>query len=256
MAPALGASEHPVRLLRSPWRAHLSHLLSISQRSLLLASPFITRPVTDWISENLSRNTAIQTLEIVCLTNVRISSVLGGFLDLEALAELAQRFNHVTVVHIPSLHAKVYVADEKCAIITSGNLTPGGINGNCEYGVAIQIAEQVREIRRDFEGYGRLGAPIAVDEISDLALEVADLASQYRAKERQILGTAGAAFRSRLRAAQDRVLGFRARGKSNQAIFCDTIRYLLSKGPLRTIELHPLVQQIHPDICDAAVSIA
>ncbi|HUK74056.1 MAG TPA: phospholipase D-like domain-containing protein [Candidatus Bathyarchaeia archaeon] len=225
-------------------------MLSIPQQSLLLASPFVTRPVTDWISENLSKNPAIQTLQIVCLTNIRITSVLAGFLDLEALAELARTFNHVAVVHIPSLHAKVYAADETYAIITSGNLTPGGIKGNCEYGVAIQIPEQVREIRRDFEAYGRLGAPIAVDEISTLALELAALTNQYRAKERQVIRTAGAAFRSRLHAAQEKVLRFRARGKSNQAIFCDTIKYLLSKGPLRTIELHPLVQQIHPDICD------
>src|SRR5207245_9792303 len=50
--------------------------------------------------------------------------------------------------------------------------------------------------------------------------------------EQRAVRDAGAAFRRRLRATEDQILRFRARGKSNQSIFCDTIEYLLSKGPL------------------------
>jgi phage terminase Nu1 subunit (DNA packaging protein) len=64
---------------------------------------------------------------------------------------------------------------------------------------------------------------------------------------------AGAAFRKRLQQAQDRVWQLRARRKSNQAIFSATIEYLLSKGPLSTVELHPLIQRLHPDICDDSI---
>jgi hypothetical protein len=40
----------------------------------------------------------------------------------------------------------------------------------------------------------------------------------------------------------------------NHAIFSDTILYLLKKnGPLTTAELHPLIQSIHPDICDDSI---
>jgi hypothetical protein len=43
-------------------------------------------------------------------------------------------------------------------------------------------------------------------------------------------------------------------GKTINAIFSDTILYLLKKkGPLTTAELHPLIQSIHPDICDDSI---
>ena len=53
--------------------------------------------------------------------------------------------------------------------------------------------------------------------------------------------------------AEEKILGFRAKGKSNQSIFCETIEYVLSNGPLRTAELQPLIKQIHPDLCNDSV---
>jgi hypothetical protein len=35
--------------------------------------------------------------------------------------------------------------------------------------------------------------------------------------------------------------------------FSDTITFPLTKGPLRTEELHPLIQLLHPDLCDDSV---
>jgi len=179
-----------------------------------------------------------------------MESVLAGALELEGLAELGHTFRNFCLIHLPALHAKVYIADDECAIITSGNLTDGGLRRNCEYGVAIRVPDQVREIRLHFDGYSRLGAPISVDEVTSLAYDLADLRKEYRATERKVVRTAGVAFASRLRKVNDKVLRFRARGKSNQAIFCSTIEHLLSRGPLRTVEMHPLIQQVHPDICD------
>src|SRR5208337_1880492 len=253
MASEVDSAISPIELLRSPWRSDLSDLLSIPQEFLLLASPFITQPVAQWIGEHLAKNIAIQQMRILCLTNLRVESVLAGSLELEGLAQLGRAFPTFAPIHLPGLHAKVFIADCKRAIITSGNLTHGGLKGNCEYGVAIRIPELVREIRRDFEGYARLGAPLSVDEITDFAKELEDLRTAYQVRERQVIRKAGAAFKRKLRSAQDRVLRFRAKGKSNQAIFCDTIEYLLSKGPLQTTELHPLIQQIHPDLCDDRV---
>jgi hypothetical protein len=43
-------------------------------------------------------------------------------------------------------------------------------------------------------------------------------------------------------------------GKTVNAIFSNTILYLLEKkGSLATSELHPLIQSIHPDICDDSI---
>lgn len=151
---------------------------------------------------------------------------------------------------MPSLHAKVYVADQKCAIITSGNLTQGGLKGNCEYGVFLRDVAQVTEIRSDFEGYSRLGALVSVEEAVALAKELTQVRELYQATERKVIREAGGVFKKKLLEAQESILRFRARGTSTHAILCDTIEYLLSKGPLRTIEMHPLIQQLHPDMCD------
>ena len=153
-------------------------------------------------------------------------------------------------IHLPALHAKVFVADYKLAIITSGNLTHGGIKRNHEYGVALRTSKIVRQVRADFENYAHLGAALSVSDITDLSLEFAELKAEYRAGQRKTLRVAGAEFKKKLNLAEEKILRFRARGKSNQSIFCDTIEYLLSNGPLRTVDLHPLVQQIHPDLCN------
>lgn len=43
-------------------------------------------------------------------------------------------------------------------------------------------------------------------------------------------------------------------GKTINAIFSDTISYALEKkGSLSTKELHPLIQSMHPDICDDSI---
>jgi hypothetical protein len=40
-------------------------------------------------------------------------------------------------------------------------------------------------------------------------------------------------------------------GKTINAIFSDSIIFILKKrGPLSTINLHPIIQSMHPDICD------
>jgi hypothetical protein len=63
-----------------------------------------------------------------------------------------------------------------------------------------------------------------------------------------------AAFEQRTEAAKLELFKARARGKTTHGIFCDTVLYLLEReGPLRTGELHPLIQHIHPDLCDDTI---
>ena len=248
--PEVAVSGGPARLVRSPWDAQLLELLSFAKQHLLLACPFITRSTTKWISDNLVKGGHGQNLHIICITNIRPESVLGGSLELDGLADMGRRFGQFHLFHMPSLHAKVYVADNQCAIITSGNLTEGGLRGNCEYGVLLRDAAQVKEIRRDFEGYSRLGALISIDEAAALADDLSRLRGLYQDTQRKVIKEAGSVFRKQLLETQEKVLRFRARGTSTHAIFCDTLEYLLSKGPLRTVELHPLVQRMHPDVCD------
>jgi hypothetical protein len=253
MDAELGAAAPPVSLLNGPWASQFADLLGSAEEFLLLASPFITRQITSWAGSCLSKNSCCAQLQIVCLTNLRIDSVLSGSLELGGITELGRAFPNFSVAHIPSLHAKVFIADDKRAIITSGNLTDGGLRRNCEYGVSIRAPKLVREVRHDFEGYANLGAPLSIEEIEEFAGELEDLRATYQAENRRLISSVRKKFKIRFKNAEDRVLQFRAQSTTTQGIFSKTILYLLAKSPLRTSELHPLIQQIHPDLCDDTV---
>jgi hypothetical protein len=253
MDKTLNATAFPVSLLSGPWDSQLAELLGTAEEFLLLASPFITRRITTWAGDHISKNPNSPRLQIVCLTNLRIDSILSGSLELDGISQMGRAFPNFSVIHMPSLHAKVFIADSKSAIITSGNLTDGGLRKNCEYGVSIRSPRLVKEVRQDFEGYAHLGAPLSIQEIEDFSDELVGLRAMYQAQSRGLVSKIKSKFNTKLRNAEDRVLQFRARSNTNQGIFKETILYLLKKSALKTSELHPLIQQIHPDLCDDSV---
>ena len=53
-------------------------------------------------------------------------------------------------------YAKVYVADDKLAVVTSANMTDGGLMRNFEYGVKITDTSLVSTIKRDVTEYAAL----------------------------------------------------------------------------------------------------
>jgi hypothetical protein len=89
--------------------------------------------------------------------------------------------------------------------------------------------------------------------ITSLAAEVRELKDLFTKAERTIRNQARRAFREKLETTQVQLLRYRAKGKTIHAILAETILFLLAKGPLRTVELHPLIQQLHSDICDDSV---
>lgn len=138
-------------------------------------------------------------------------------------------------------------------IITSGNLTDSGIDRNIEYGIVSTDGTVVEEVRKDLEGYALLGAKIAPEEVGSLLSEVRELKEMSKKAEQSVRARARRLFREKLEATKVQILRYRARGKSTNAIFSETMLFLLARSPLRTTELHPMIQQIHPDLCDDRV---
>jgi PLD-like domain len=174
-------------------------------------------------------------------------------MDLDALAELGRSVPGFELTHLPSVHAKVYVADDKMAIVTSGNLTEPGLRGNVEYGVALAETGIVRDVSSDLESYASLGARVSVSDVAALSAEMAELKALFRRAERPIRNRARRAFEEKLESTRLRLLRHRAKGTTTNAIFSSSIKFLLAKGPLRTEELHPLIQLLHPDLCDDSI---
>ncbi|HXA67398.1 MAG TPA: phospholipase D family protein [Bryobacteraceae bacterium] len=243
----------PTGLVRSPWEQLFQQLISAAQHDLILASPFIKAHSADQIVSNLRRRGVEKDIRVMVLTNLRPESLLNGSTDIGALSAMSGALARFELVHLPSLHAKVYVADESVAVVTSANLTPPGITGNLEYGVAFADETSVREIRHDFENYSLLGARIGHDNIEVLLRETTELKAAFLKAERSIRSEFRRAFQKKLEAANLQLLRRRAEGKTTHAIFSDTILFLLARGPLRTIDLNPLIQQIHPDLCDDTI---
>lgn len=194
-----------------------------------------------------------KSVQVVVLTDLRPESALTGATDLEALVRLGNNLPKFGLTHLPSLHAKVYVADRRMAVITSGNLTDSGINRNIEYGVVSTDEKLVGAVRRDFESYALLGAKISSEEIASLFDEIRELKDLFQKAEHTIRAKARRAFKEKLEATHVRILRHRAKGKTTHALLAETILFLLARGPLSTIELHPLIQSLHPDVCDDSV---
>lgn len=244
------AAPQLVSIVRSPWTETLERLVSLVDDNLLIVSPFVKRSAIERVLKELDRRGRCASVRLGLVTDLRPESALAGSMDLDAIADIGRSVPGFELTHLPSVHAKVYVADCRMAVVTSGNLTEPGLLGNVEYGVALAEEGIVKEVRSDLENYASLGAKVSIDDVAALSSEMKDLKILFQAAERSIRDRARRAFREKLASTNLRLLRHRAKGKTTHAIFSDTLRFLIAKGPLRTEDLHPLVQLLHPDLCD------
>ena len=63
------------------------------------------------------------------------------------------------------LHAKVYIAGRSAALVTSANLSGGGLTNNVECGVVLQDREAVAALVEHFNLEWRRAAPVAEEDI-------------------------------------------------------------------------------------------
>lgn len=238
-------------LLTSPWTGDFERFAQSIRQEALLVAPYVARQPLEKLSEILSLK---EPPRISILTNLAVDSMLQGSVDVKAIATFCRRNPSANVRHLPGLHAKVYVADDRLAIITSGNLTNSSLNRNYEYGVQITDAYTVKQISQDLRGYGSLGSEVSIDELE----QVAGIADELRAKQYDTLQTARQDIRSQfeeqLEIAQESLRHIRARpGETAHAIFARTILYLLRNVSLTTQQIHSSIESIHPDLCDDSI---
>ena len=240
-----------MRPVLSPWVETFERFArSIRYRAIVVA-PFITKPPLREFSSLLDTKSPPQ---ISLLTNLTVDSLLQGSIDSRAIAEFCNTVPTTVVRHLPGLHAKVYVADNHTAIITSGNLTLGSLHHNYEYGIIVNDSALVERIVRDLQEYSKLGAQVSIDELN----EIAEASESLRDKHKRALNSARSRirqeFKVQLEAVHDSLRQLRGKpGETTNSIFSRTILYLLNNRTLATTEMHPLIQSIHPDLCDDGV---
>jgi hypothetical protein len=242
-----------LELLRKDWRSRLEELVGSAERSLFIAAPFITQPGVEIVRSSLSSGIR-EHGEIQVLTCLDVLSICQGTCDPFALKSLLGGTLSSTLTHLPRLHAKVYIADDRAAIVTSGNLTTGGLVTNFEYGVALNEPSLVRKVKNDIVEYASLGAVLGDEQLISFCEASDRVREAFRKQTASVAKRFRAEFEKQARIAEDQLIRLRLSGGARHTVFAKTVLYLLKRhGPLQTTEQHPLIQAIHPDLCDDSI---
>lgn len=242
-----------IEFLRSPWAEHFDFLIDQVGSSLVVSSPYIGREPCNRILAIKSNREKTNQFSFLLLTDLSRDTLLSGATDISAICDMADTFRQLEIRFLPSIHAKVYVADEKLAVVTSGNMTRGGLLSNFEYGVRVDDTNLVRRIKLDITEYAALGTRIDQTKLKFLSQISADLNRIRSEAEKSIKSRLRAEFKYRLKNFDEEIIRARAAGRAPHAIFADAILYLIARNPMSTAELHPLIQRIHPDLCDDSI---
>lgn len=240
-------------LLREDWKKQLGALFQCASEHVLVSSPFVSRGGVEFLVDHLSSSVQ-NSGSVRVLANLSPQNIVQGATEPESLQRLGDAVSETVLHHLPGLHAKVYVADTQQAIVTSGNLTTGGLEKNYEYGVVTNDEEAITVIRDDIEEYAGLGAQVEGRELESYIEAAQEVRTTFREQQQSQKETAQQKFEEAFAEARDELIRIRLRGESTNATFAKTILYLLrKKGPMATKDLHPHIQRIHPDLCDDSV---
>ena len=234
-----------VQFLSRSWRNALAGVASEAKQSVLIAAPYIKYDEAEWFCGQLRPG-----VEITTLANINADAVGASALDVAALRRLAEASPSARVFALPFLHAKVFIADEQSAIVTSGNLTRSAFERNLEYGVLFREHGLVRAIRKDMLSFARLGSEIAISDIAELA----PLERELRQAQADIAGSASPdakrRFAEAMRAARPKLASAQVGSRTANAVFGEAIQLALAAGPLPTSAIAQQVSRLMPDLCD------
>lgn len=240
------------KFLSFPWKDELINILGRTKKEIFISSPFINVAGVEILSNIIQMKSSIN---IFLLTNLTIQNIINRSNEPSALLELYKLFNQVKISSLGKLHAKVYIIDNEIGIITSANLTSGGLLNNFEYGILIEDKNVVSTIKNDmlkYFSFGNIFDKNLLEKINEeskklykIKYETDNLAKDTRLA--QLLKKAAETIDSE-------ILKNRIKGRTINAIFSDTIIFILKKkGSLSTDNLHLIIQSIHPDICDDSI---
>ena len=133
-----------MEILKSPWKKTLIDLVKNSKKSIKITSPYVKENICIDIF-NVKR----KDVSFELITSFKLGNAHSGALDLAGLDLIIR--NNGTVKSHSKLHSKIYLFDNSHAIITSGNLTNGGLIANFEYGVLINDKNTIKTINNDFD---------------------------------------------------------------------------------------------------------
>ncbi|MFA5670021.1 MAG: phospholipase D-like domain-containing protein [Balneolaceae bacterium] len=133
-----------MKLIKTPWRSDFLNLIKDSKNKIRITSPFIKENICDDILSIKKRSSSIELI-----TSFKLINLYSGSLDINGIEKLIDNASNVS--NHSKLHSKIYIFDDKKAVITSSNLNNGGLVNNYEYGILIDDKKVVYDVISDFE---------------------------------------------------------------------------------------------------------
>jgi len=133
-----------MKILKAPWKNDFIELIKNSKTNIRITSPFIKENICNEIVNAKNEETKLKLI-----TSFKIKNIYNGSLDINGLETLIN--NESIIKNHSNLHAKIYIFDDKLAVISSSNLTNGGLLTNYEYGVLLNEKKIVYKIIDDFD---------------------------------------------------------------------------------------------------------
>ena len=133
-------SQPDLKVVTTPTFEWLAENARQCRHQMLIASPFVNSGVIQ--IANLTTDGVTRSL----YTRTDLRDFATGASSLEALCTLAR--NGVGVNSLAGLHAKMYIFDDKCALVTSANATNSGLRRNLECGLATTDSSTVAQLSR------------------------------------------------------------------------------------------------------------
>ena len=147
-----------MKIVTSPWRIEFNAFVGEAKNTLRVVAPFYSsEPVTELLRRCKSRKKFF-------LLALEEQAVKGNFQSTSALRAILKDPN-AEVRFIRNLHAKFVIADGQAAIVTSANLTGGGLDNNIEMGVRFDDLLTVKHLVHHFDALWAKAATISAKEL-------------------------------------------------------------------------------------------
>lgn len=237
-------------LICSPFKPAFDDFVQSITSECLICSPYITLNPVKSLVRSITEKRLSKDIPVTIVTDISLRTLVQEATDISALLYLFENHSNTSVTYLPKIHAKVYISNRTNAIVTSANFTEGGQTKNFEYGVKISDPALVQRIYNDIEAYKNLGAPVTAEQLKEIRSQVENVRKAIQAEQKTITQKLRLASPELQREAEDNLIRVRVHHKSVNAIFSETLLYLLSQKPLSTEEAHMLIKDIHPDLCD------
>jgi HKD family nuclease len=240
-----------ITLLKSPFQNEFRTVFSKTKREIILASPYINNAGVSILLDAIG-DTACKSIHI--LTHLSARNIVDNVTQPAALLRMYDAFKETTVSSLNKLHAKVYIVDESYTVITSANLTYGGLKSNFEYGVLIKDKKSIKTIKCDVLDYASLGFTFDKAFLTKIYEESQKIERVQEKPEKERKDSELKLLLEQRQKIDTLFVRHYENKETRHGIFVKTVEFLLKKyEQLSTLELYELVQDIHPEMCDDTI---